>query len=190
LLTAYWTQRRLSQELGAAKVRLAEQLAAETERQAQQLAAEQQRLQLQLEHERERLDLVDLRAVLEEALAASDAVFAALRLAWHGKIPANEAKDAIGPFSAQLDRLHIRLGHFDPIVTAHTKIGNALIEMRQLIDESYVGYETDPSAAEPPLPEDVAHWDDVLIRWHAAYHEYVDFAAQRVGSRLPQVAAS
>jgi len=79
-------------------VRLAEQLAAETERQAQQLAAEQQRLQLQLEHERERLDLVDLRAVLEEALAASDAVFAALRLAWHGKIPASEAKDAIGPF--------------------------------------------------------------------------------------------
>ena len=77
LLTAYWTQRR----------------------QSQQLAADQQRLQLQLEHERERLDLLDLRAVLEEALAASDEVFTALRLVWHAKVLASEARLAIGPFS-------------------------------------------------------------------------------------------
>ena len=68
---------------------------------------------------------------------------------------------------------------------AHTKIGNALIEMRQLIDERYVGYETDPGAAEPPLPEVVQHWVEVLTRWHAGYHEYVALAAARVGSRLP-----
>lgn len=74
-------------------------------------------------------------------------------------------------------------------MTAHTKIGNALIEMRQLMTRDTWGMRP-AIAAEPPLSEDVAHWDDVLRRWHAAYHEYVGFAAQRVGSRLPQVAAS
>jgi hypothetical protein len=65
LLTAYWTQRRLSQELAAADRRQAAQLQAETERQAQtleeerqrqaqQLQAENERLRVQLAHERER----------------------------------------------------------------------------------------------------------------------------------------
>jgi C4-dicarboxylate-specific signal transduction histidine kinase len=64
LLTAYWTQRRLSQELIAARARLAEQLTAETERQAQQLDAERKRLELQLgsEERRHREELAFRRA--------------------------------------------------------------------------------------------------------------------------------
>jgi ABC-type nickel/cobalt efflux system permease component RcnA len=72
LLTAYWTQRRLSQELRAADRRQVRQLDAENARQAQQLEAEnlrhaqaldaeRQRLELQLAHDRRLHDLEELR---------------------------------------------------------------------------------------------------------------------------------
>ncbi len=76
LLTAYWTQRRLSQELRAADRRQVRQLDAENARQAQQLEAEnlrhaqaldaeRQRLELQLAHDRRLHDLEELRKLLD-----------------------------------------------------------------------------------------------------------------------------
>ncbi len=81
LLSAYWTQRRLNQELAAADqqqarqlaaetARQAQQLDAETQRQAQQLEAEADRLRLQLAHDRQLHDLSELRSVLDDAVAA------------------------------------------------------------------------------------------------------------------------
>lgn len=64
LLTAYWTQGRLTQELTAANGRLVKQLQAETERQAQQLQHEADRQARRHNHERQRAEIDDLRAGL------------------------------------------------------------------------------------------------------------------------------
>ena len=114
LLTAFWTQRRLDHEL----------------------RAEQKRLELRLKHDRAQADLLDLRVVLEEALAAIDEAFHPMRVLWqNGVDETDDVDDAMRRVSAQLDRLHIRLGHDDPVVKAHTAMGNALFRMRRLTNE-------------------------------------------------------
>lgn len=88
LLTAFWTQRRLDHEL----------------------RAEQKRLELRLKHDRAQADLLDLRVVLEEALAAIDEAFHPMRVLWQNGVDETDDVDhAMRRVSAQLDRLHIRL---------------------------------------------------------------------------------
>jgi hypothetical protein len=71
--------------------------------------------------------------------------------------------------SAQLDRLHVRLGRGDQIVEAYAEMGVALMHLRNVRDGE---------------THDEQWWDKARDRGAAAYPEYVKVSYERAGSEL------
>jgi uncharacterized membrane protein len=141
-------------------------------RQHRQLEDERERLSTRLEHERSQADLVDLRIVLADALAASNAARQAAINAYIKPELRDQANPAMHEMEMSLDRMRIRLGKKDPIVEAFERMGNAAHALLRATAPGPV----QASAELLSLPE--------IIEWGKAYHRYVDQAQKRVGSRL------
>lgn len=142
-------------------------------RQRRQLEAERDRLEVQLQHERSQVDLADLRGVLAEALADSNRARQAAINAYIRTELRDAANPAMQEMETSLDRMRIRLGKEDPIVQSFERMGNAA---HALLRQTAPG-PIQASAQLLSLPQ--------IRMWGEAYHEYVDLAQQRVGSRLP-----
>jgi hypothetical protein len=126
-------------------------------RQERALEAERRRQQAGLRHEREQADVTDLRSVLEEALSVANDALNSVGVAFGAQVEARGLSGrSIGKMSAQLDRLHVRLGQGDPMVEAYVEMGVALMHLRNLTDEKTA---------------DDQVWDEARDRWAAAYHQ-------------------
>jgi len=141
-------------------------------RQHRQLGDERKRLSTRLEHERSQADLADLRTVLANALAASNAARQAAINAYIKPELRDEANPAMQEMEMSLDRMRIRLGKEDPIVEAFEGMGNAAHALLRATAPSPVH----ASAQLLSLPQ--------ITEWGKAYHRYVELAQQRVGSRI------
>jgi uncharacterized protein with PIN domain len=177
LLTAYWTQRRLTQELTAANSRLAAQLDAETERQAQQLQHEADRQVQQHNHERQRAEIDDLRAVLGDALVAAYRAREAILEhpdRFYDVDQRDRSAEAIRETEAQLAKLQVRLGKDHPISSSFATMADCAISLHRLRTEG----------AATTIPNFTN--DPTVTMWGMAYTECVRLAQLRVGSRDDQ----
>ena len=141
-------------------------------RQHRQLQDERERLKARLEHERSQADLADLRMVLADALPASNAARQAAINAYIRPELRDAANPSMQEMEMSLDRMRIRLGKEDPIVRAFEGMGNAAHALLRTTAPDPV----QASAQLLSLPQ--------ITQWGKAYHEYVELAQQRVGSRL------
>jgi hypothetical protein len=140
-------------------------------RQQRSLDEERDRLATQLRHERHLADLADLRAVLEESLAAANRARQAVLEGWWDSAKKEAGGRAVGELEAQLDRLHVRLGKEEAIVKAYTTMGNVTHALNRL-----------PPPPQQPTRDEVLSMPEILT-WGQAYHHYVDLAQARVGSQ-------
>jgi exonuclease VII large subunit len=172
LLTAYWTQRRLTQELAAANSRLATQLDAETKRQAQQLAHEIERQLNQHRHEQRRAEIDDLRSVLGDALVAAYRARETIidnPDTRYDDDQQRRAVSAVRETETQLTKLQIRLGKKHAITSSFATMANAALALhRHRVRESVmVAREMN---------------DPIILAWGSAYADCVRLAQERVGS--------
>lgn len=179
LLTAYWTQRRLTQDLTAADGRLVKQLQAETERQAQQLQHEVDRQARQHNHDRQRAEIDDLRAALGDALVAAYRAREAILDhpdRYYDTDQRDRSAEAIRETEAQLAKLQVRLGKDHPISISFATMANCAISLHRLRSEG----------AATTIPNFTN--DPTVMMWGNAYTECVRLAQLRVGSRGRPVA--
>jgi hypothetical protein len=132
----------------------------------------QWRLRTQLAHERTQTDLADLRDILGNGLAATglarQSAIDAYRNPLNNPFPLTE----IQAMETWLNRLRIRLGRDDAIVTRYSKMADTVHALSRLAPEP--GVKHDQILAMPEMQV-----------FGQAYNEYVDLAQRRAGSSLP-----
>ena len=203
LLTAYWTQRRLSQELAAADRRLAQQLktennrwgaqmkaeidrnserlTAENQRHVEQLDADRQRLELQLAHDRRLHDLEELRSLLDTVVTdLADAVHAFLDCA---RVAERESFDAavydIAYQALQVQRRKVQAGFTRLSIRARNEATIALHNVYKALVPPTI------NNALPDREQVGSLWDNAQALLAERHGEFLRLAASLVGSRLP-----